>query len=65
MSLVLHVSLFFAIENNAPLVKTAEEVKKEVSFHYKKKLNIDDEGSTLDPFHLESEWLSEPEGAKF
>ena len=36
--------VFMAIENNVPLVKTAEEVERKVSFDYKKKLNIDERG---------------------
>ena len=57
--------VFVAIKNNVPLVKTAEEVEKEVSFDYKQKLNIGEEGGIPDLFHLDSEWLSEAEGIQY
>ena len=57
--------VFVAIVNNVPLVKTAEEMEKEVSFDYKQKLNIDEEGGIPDPCHLDNRWLSETEGIQY
>ena len=46
--------VFVAIENDVPLVKTAEEVEKEVAFNYHQKLNLETEAIIPDPFRLDS-----------
>lgn len=53
--------VFIALENDAPVLKTAEEVEGELSLEYQKKLVY---GSTKfpDPFKLEEGWKSEEEG---
>ena len=56
--------VFVAIENDVPLVKTAEEVEREVAFDYHQKLNLEAEGIIPEPFRLDSGWLSEEVGIK-
>ena len=57
--------VFVAIENDVPLVKTAEEVEKEVAFDYRQKLNMEEEGIIPDQFRLDSGWLNEEDGMKY
>ena len=57
--------VFVAIENDVPLVKTAQEVEKEIAFDYQQKLNMEEGGIIPDPFRLDSEWLNEGDGIKY
>jgi len=56
--------VFVALENDVPIVKTAEEVEKEMATSYQDKLKLEDGVIVPDPFKLESGWLKE-EGIKF
>ena len=60
---------FVAIENNVPIVLTAEEVEIELAEQYTAKLNVfisDEVGmeEIPDPFKLTEGWISESEGVK-
>ena len=57
--------VFAAIENDVPLVKTAQEVEKEIAFDYQQKLNMEEGGIVPDPFRLDSEWLNEEDGINY
>ena len=59
----LAARVFVAIENNVPIVKTAEEVESEIANDYKAKLIIGDD-QLPDPFQLEDGWISEEDGVK-
>ncbi len=56
--------VFVACENDVPVVKTAEEVQKEIVTEYKAKLSFADQ-CIPDPFQLAEGWLTENEGLKF
>ncbi len=49
--------VFVAIENDVQIVKTAEEVQREIATEYQNKLIIDNE-TLPDPFRLENGWVS-------
>ena len=57
--------VFVALENNVPIVKTAEEVEKELSVCYRDKLKLDDGSFLPDPFKVENGWLKEEEGIRY
>ena len=57
--------VFIATENDFPLVKTAEEVEKEVASDCQQKLNMEEERIIPDPFRLDSGWLNEEDGIKY
>ena len=59
----LPARVFVAIENNVPIVKTAEEIESEIANDYKAKLIIGDD-QLPDPFQLEDGWISEEDGVK-
>ena len=53
--------VFVAHENNVPLVKSAEEVQREIALEYSNKLLI--EGENLpDPFQVQDGWIKEEDG---
>ena len=53
--------VFVAHENNVPLVKSAEEVQREIALEYRNKLLI--EGENLpDPFQVQDGWIKEEDG---
>ena len=54
---------FVALENDVPIVQTAEEAKLELEREYKLKLNTLDE-ILPDPFSLKEGWLAEEESVK-
>ena len=56
--------VFVALENDVPIVKTAEEVEMEMATSYQDKLKLEDGVILPDPFKLENGWLKE-EGIKF
>ena len=61
---ILVARAFCAIENEIPIMKTAEEVEGEIQQEYSQKLKV--EGMTLpDPFKLKIGWLNEEEGIVF
>ena len=56
--------VFVAIENDVPIVKTAEESERENLQEYNSKLSID--GSSIpDPFQLRDGWLEEASGVRY
>ena len=60
---VLVARAFVAIENNIPIVQTAEEAKVELDKEYQMKLQL--LGEVIpDPFILREGWLSEQESIK-
>ena len=62
---ILVARAFSAIENNVQIVKTAEEVEKELEIDYKEKLCINNTLTIPDPFRLNCGWFEEDEGVKF
>ena len=56
--------VFIAAENDAPVLKTAEEIEGELSKEYKQKL-IYGSITLADPFKEEDGWKSEEEGISF
>ncbi len=56
---------FVALENDVPIVKTAEEVEKEMAASLEDKLKFEDGVILPDPFKLENGWLKEEGGIKF
>lgn len=57
--------VFVALENNVPVVKTAEEVESEIANEYKAKLNFLNGDQIPDPFKLDKGWLDEEEGIRY
>ena len=57
--------VFVAVENDIPVVKTAEDIEKEMAASYQDKLILEDGVIMPDPFKLETGWLKEEEGMKF
>ena len=60
---------FVAMENNVPIVRTAEEVEEALACQYSAKLKVfisDEAGSEEipDPFKLTEGWVSEKDGVK-
>ena len=51
---------FHAVENNAPILKSAEEVEGQLRDEYMEKLSVDNE-LINDPFQDEEGWLKEDE----
>ena len=56
--------VFVALENDVPIVKTAEEVEMEMATSYQDKVKLEDGVILPDPFKLENGWLKEEEGIK-
>ena len=53
--------VFVAHENNVPLVRSAEELEREIAVVYRTKLLI--EGENLpDPFQVQDRWIKEEDG---
>ena len=61
---ILVARAFAAIENEAPIIKTAEEVEEALSQEYTRKLCIGDR-SIPDPFKLTTGWQDEDDGIVF
>ena len=57
--------VFVALENDLPIVKTAEEAEKEMTTSYQDELKLEDGVILPDPFKLEKGWLKEEEGITF
>ena len=55
---------FVAIENDMPILQTAEEAKIEIEGEYHDKMKVLDE-TLPDPLHLKEGWLSEEESVKY
>lgn len=53
---------FAAAENDAPILKTAEEIENQIKIEYKKKLSLSDNYTFPDPFKMEFGWLNEEDG---
>ena len=57
--------VFIAMENDVPVLKTAEEVQKEISEEYAKKLTVTDGVIIPDPFSLKTGWLDEEAAVRY
>ena len=54
--------MFVALENDLPVLETAENVEKEMAASYLDKLKLELGATLPDPFNF---WLKEEEGIKF
>ena len=53
--------VLYAVENNIPILKTAEEIESQIKMEYEQKLHV--ENITIpDPFGISNGWKNEDEG---